>query len=253
MAVAYKVSKEVYGTLSEEMKAEYSLVGSEYVLDLDGGPDAKAGAKLDAERSRRRAAEKRATDAEAKVTELEDSYSDTSAAIAAANKKAETAEQKLTAANTAHNTYLETSMLDGEALKIATALNKQSPKMFIPHLRAQLGLDTSDPLKPVVYVKGDDGKRSDKTVADLEKNFRDNKEWSPYIMASQASGGGASKPGGANGNGIPGSGAKQQPGTFQPPQSTNLSLPSGRSELVNRITARRQSQGLEVAPQTQGS
>lgn len=242
MALRFKISKAEYEKLPEEIKAEYTLSGDNATLDLEGGPDPKAADKLTSERDRRRAAEKRAADAESKVTELEDKFSDSAASIAKVEKRATEAEKKAADAAALHTNYVRKTTLDTTAQSLAEKLSKTSAKVLLPHITARLDMDMTDPNAPKVVVKGADGNASSTTLDQLEKEFRDNKDFSGIITASLASGGGASRqvPTGGHAQSGP-TGIPQQPGT----RADDLGSMRA-SDLKAQIDARRAAQGKEV-------
>lgn len=248
MALAYKINKATYDALEEAVKGEYTGSGDSYTLDVTG-IDLKAQEKFTAERDRRRAAEKRANDAESKVTELEDQYGDTKTTIENANKKITKAEEGKTVAEQKLAAVVRKSTLGNAAVDLANKLSKTAPKLLLPHIEAALDVDLSDIDNPKLTIKGADGKvDANMTLDKLEKNFRDNKDFHAIITATQASGGGASRPGGANGNGNPGTGAPTHAGGFGPraDQPVDLSDQRNAGALLERVNARRAARGQEA-------
>lgn len=232
----FKITKAEYDALSDDFKSEYSPAGNDYILSLEGGPDAKAGEKFEKERDRRRAAEKRAQDAEAKITELEDQFSDTAAAINTATKRATDAETKLKAAEEKYVAYVTKAEVDAAANKLAANLAPNAAKVLFPHVRARLALDMADTNAPRVVVLGDDGKPSDKKLEDLEKEFRDNKDFAGIIVTSRASGGNASRGAPiAPGNGFPAGGA----GVSSPKSLADMRPSELAASLEAKVEARR--------------
>lgn len=208
----FKLTKEEHAALPDALKGEYDPVGNDYVLSLEGGPDAKASEKVDGERSRRRAAEKRANDAEARIAELEEQFADTKAAISKADKKTAEAVARAEKAEKKHVDYLTRMEVDTAAAKLAGELSATSAKLLLPHVRERLALDLTDPEAPKVVVLDAAGKPApDKKLEDLAKEFRDNKDFAGIITQSRASGGNASRSTmTAPGNGIPAIGAQPQ-------------------------------------------
>ena len=69
-----------------------------------------------------------------------------------------------------------------------------SPSLLLPHIKARLQADL-DGDAPATKVLDRDGKPSAMTVADLSKEFVDNKDFAAIIRATKASGGGATNDG----------------------------------------------------------
>lgn len=241
MAIKFKLTKAEYDKLDDTLKGEYTLVGDSATLDLEGGPDAKAGDKFAAERDRRRAAEKRANDAESKITELEDKFGDVNTTIAQYDKKVAAAEKKAADAEAKYTGYVSTNVVDKVASDLAGKLSKTAPKLLLPHIKARLAADFTGE-SPTTVVLGADGKPSTVTLDALEKEFRDNKEFAAIITVSQASGGGASLRG-TNNNGNAGFAGNNGNGGNQGPAP--LATMNSR-DLAARITERRAAQGREI-------
>lgn len=192
-----KIDKTAWEKLSEDLKANYKLVGTDYVLDLEddeGGDDDKGAEKLRIERQHRRAAEKKAKDAEDKLAEIEDAANkknnDVAAVEASWQKKYDKLKGEKDEAVASHQKYVKTNLADKQASDIANELSKTAPKILLPHIRSRLDVDFEGD-EPRTIVLGADGKRSAMTVAELTKEFRDNKDYSAIVTVSQASGGGA--------------------------------------------------------------
>lgn len=238
MAMRFKISKADYDKLSAEFQAEYTLKGDEATLDLDGGPDVKAGEKLTGERDRRRAAEKRATEAEARIVELEEAGTDVIAAKAEGKKAVDKANAERDAATKKYTDYASKTLKNGVAREIAGKLAPKGANVLLPHIEARVTVDMSGDEPKTVFLDKD-GKASTLTAEDIAKEFRDNKEFSSIIAVSSASGGGNSRqhsnPGG---NGLP----SHTPNYGQQPQpQVNLGSMSAKDlkgEIRARIAAR---------------
>ena len=201
-----KIDKAAFDKLSDELKALYTLVGKDYVLQLEDDNDetppredetGPSGAKLALERKHRKAAEKRANDAETALETLQgekETSSNTVATMKASHdKKVAKLEKERDDAILLHKNYVGGKLMDEAANTIAGKLTK-SPKLLMPHLTARLAVDY-DGDTPTVVVLDAKGAKSAATLEDLTKEFRDNKDFAGIVTASQASGGGASRPG----------------------------------------------------------
>ena len=249
-----KINKAAFDKLSDELKALYTLVGKDYVLQLededDDTPpppdaDAPAGSKLALERKHRKAAEKRANEAEAALEALQGEKETASNSVAtmkaAHDKKVAKLEKERDDAVLMHKNYVGDKLLGDAATEIAGKLTK-SPKLLMPHLQARLAVD-HDGDEPTIVVLDAKGKKSAATLDDLTKEFRDNKDFAGIVTASQASGGGASRPGvTAPVGSAPASGNQQQRQT----SATSLNkLQPG--DLVAEVKARQAARAAAAA------
>ena len=200
-----KITKAQWEKLSDEMKALYNLVGANYILQVEdddddtppSDPDAPAGSKLALERKHRKAAEKRANDAEAALEALQsekETATNTATTMKTAHdKKVAKLEKERDDAILLHKNFLADDLVGKAASDVAGKLTK-SPKVLLPHITARLSVN-HDGDEPVLVVLDAKGKVSAATLDDLTKEFRDNKEFAGIVTVSQASGGGASRPG----------------------------------------------------------
>jgi hypothetical protein len=97
------------------------------------------------------------------------------------------------------NSDVTREMIDRHATEIAAALAiPESADVLYPHIRNRLRVELRDGARTTVVVDKD-GKASAMSLADLKKEFAANKAFSPLLVASRASGGGANggKGGGA--------------------------------------------------------
>lgn len=206
----YKLNKAEFEALTEEQQKEYTLDGDVATLNIEGegAPTAEALAKADKKREieaeHRKKAETRAKEAEDRAEKLQ---SDLEAAGGDSKKL-----EKLKADHAAEIQRLrdereaETKKAREDrdnALINETATKFANDRFTIPGLIAdqfakRLSVEEVNG-EPVVRVISEDGKPSTASLADLEKEFLDNKDFSPIIRAKTGSGGGAApgKGGGA--------------------------------------------------------
>lgn len=236
MALKFKITKAEFDKLSDELKGEYTLVGDAATLDVDGGPDPKGGEKFSAERDRRRAAEKRAKDAEEALVALEEKTEDVKALESKHAKEVKKLTDERDGATKKYTEYAEKALKEGVATDIAGKLTK-SPAVLKPHILARVTVDmTGDEPKTVFLNK--DGKPDDKLTADdVAKDFRDNKDFAAIIVGTHASGGVSSRQS-PNGNGNPGlpQQQRQQPG--ERPMYSAMSPRDLAASLAQSTTAR---------------
>lgn len=196
MALKQKVDKATFDTLSDPIKEQYkaNADASEYTLDLDGYEDPgelrrardreKAAAKLEKDRADALQREKdedldRKTKNRGDIDTLEKSWKDKN------EKLAKDKDEVISKKDKAIRKLLVDSVANEVAAEIST-----SPTLIRPHILARLDVnfDTEEPTTRVLDAAG---KPSALTVAELKKEFVDNKEFASIIRASNASGGGA--------------------------------------------------------------
>lgn len=206
MALKKKLTKEEYAKLSDAFKAEYIEDGDNFRLDVDGEEDTGALRRAkDREAQLRKDAEKRAKEAEDRLTEIEGDDARKKGDVATLEKswsgklEAQKAEYEGKLSKlTAHTTR---SLVDNVATSIATKIST-APALLLPHIRARLQADFEGD-EPKTRVLDKDGKPSALSVDELAQEFVANKDFSAIITASKASGG-AGKPsqqgGGATNN-----------------------------------------------------
>ena len=199
-----KINKAAWDKLSDEMKALYALVGKDYILQVEEEEEEEpplsnepAGSKLALERKHRKAAEKARDEAVAALEALKEEKdtisSDVAKQKAVYDKKVAKIEKERDDAITLHKDYVGGKLVSDAASEIAGKLTK-SPKVLLPHITSRLSIN-HDGDEPTLVVLDAKGKPSTATLDDLTKEFRDNKEFAGIVTVSQASGGGASRPG----------------------------------------------------------
>lgn len=211
MALKLKIKKAVFDALSADIKKEYILEGEDATLDVEGIEDTGA-------LNRAKAREKqRADDLEAKLTEATEKNDRLERGKAGdvdrLTRRYDTEKADLVKVHTEtlskKDAFIRESLLDSAAVGLSAKLNKNSPKIFVPHVTARLDVDFSGD-KPALVIKGADGKPSKMTLDDLQKEFVANKDFAGIIVGSQASGGAGTgnnkKPPGSAGGSNNGSG-----------------------------------------------
>lgn len=202
----YKLTKDEFNALPGDLKKEYTLDGDSAVLKLEGDdvPTAEKIAAL--EKKREIEAEHRKT-AETKVKEADARAAKLQKDLEAAGGSKEAIE-KIKADHAAEIEKLRTereqeaakvkadrdaALIKEEATKFATANFVEAPygSTFIAaEVAKRMTVEEVNGV-PVVRVQNADGTPSTAALADLHKEFLDNKEFSPIIMAKAGSGGGA--------------------------------------------------------------
>ena len=149
------------------------------------------------ERKHRKKAEKERDEAQAALEALqgekETSSNDVKKMTEAHNKKVAKIEKERDDAVLKFSNYVGDKLVGDAANEVAGKVTK-SPKILLPHIQARLQVDHSGD-EPTLVILDAKGKPSTATLDDLAKEFRDNKEFAGIVSVSQASGGGASRPG----------------------------------------------------------
>jgi len=222
MALKFKIKQADYDKLSDTLKTEYIAgdADGEFILDVsdlpkpeDTGPLKRA---LEAEKNKSKTLKGEKDALQATVDGFEDV-----AALKVTHEK-EVGKYK---------SFTEATLIDGTAMELATKIST-SPKLLAKDLRDRFVVDLSGD-KPVVKIKGADGKPSDDmTIEKLQAEVVANADYKNIIIASKASGGGAPKtPIKPLGGGAPKDGE----------QAVDLSK-AAPTTLVERIKARQAAQ-----------
>lgn len=205
MALKRKISKAEYEKLSDGIKSEYIEDGDGFRLDLDGDEDTGALRRAkDREAQLRKDAEKRAKEAEDRLTEIEGDDARKKGDIETLEKKwkadLEAEREGRKADNEKSQGYIRKTLVDAKAVEMATQISK-APKLLARIIKDRLTVDF-DGDEPVTKVLGADGKVSDMDLAALQKEIVANPDFADIIIASKASGG-AGKPSAKPGGGAP--------------------------------------------------
>ncbi len=206
----YKISKQEFEALSEELQKLYKSQGEDYVLQVEGLPEkeekdesglvkknrelldevkqfkAKAREKEEAEEKAKQEALKKQGDLDA----LEKSWNEKLAKIEA-EKQAEIDKLK---------SSLDGLLVDNVAQSIASEIGlKGSEAILIPHIKQRLAVEEKDG-QHITTVRDVLGKPSALTLDELKTEFIGNPAFAPVIVGSKANGGGANgSPSGAGG------------------------------------------------------
>lgn len=197
----FKISKEEYEKLTPEMQALYNLIGEEAIMKVEGLPDVTSlQKKLDIEKEHRKTAEKRLKETEDREAKLKDDLVNAGGnktEIEKLRKEHQDEIEKLrkereeeTLKTKAEKNQL---LINEEATRFATSHFIDSPfgNGFIKgEYSKRLSVEEVDG-QPVIRVKNTDGSPSVLGLTDLQKEFLDNKEYSPIIKAKVGNGSGA--------------------------------------------------------------
>lgn len=209
MALKQKLTAAEHAALPDALKAEYKLVGTEYVIDVEGYEDpAELRRARDREKQEKADAKKALKEAQDALAALQAANGDDEASKA--RKAGDIAvlekswQEKLTTEVSARDKklnereqFISTQLVDNVALQIASRIST-SPAVILPHIKQRLSADLTGET-PATRVLDAHGKPSALTVAELEKEFVGNKDFAAIIIASSGSGGGA--PGGKQNGG----------------------------------------------------
>lgn len=205
----YKITKIEFDALDETAKKEYTLDGETAVLKIEGEgaptheATTRAEDKLRIEKEHRKNAETARDTAETRAEKLKKDLEGASGKDEIARIKAE------------HQTELD-KIRDDRATEQAAAkdvrnagLKKETseafandhftiPSLMVDQFAKRLSVEEVDG-NPVVRVLDAEGKASALSVAELKKEFLDNKDYSTIIKANPGRGGGATPGGGGGG------------------------------------------------------
>jgi len=228
MALKRKISASEFEKLPADIKTEYVSEGEGYKLDLVGGDDGEALQRaLDRERQQRKEAQGRIKELENDLAEFGDKAKDIKTLTEAHKAETETLKQQL-------NGYRSTALKqkhDSEAMALAQRLNKDNPRLILPHIRDRLAAkykEGSDDIELTILDK--DGKPSKLTTDDVFKEFLDNKEFSSIVTGSKA-------------QGSAGAGGQNKGSAFAPQNDSNQTKPlhmMNPAEMAAYITAKKE-------------
>lgn len=196
--------------LSEEMKALYEEKDGAFYLKVEGLPqqdnseldglkrkvEELLGEKKSAQQKQREAEEAARKEAE----EAARKKGDVAALEASWQAKLDQAETKHAEATKALQDQVYKLTVGQTAQSLASELSiKGSEAVLLPHITNRLQVETTESGEVKVRVLDSQGKPSALSIDDLKKEFRGNVAFKPLIVASNASGSGAT--GGGDGGG----------------------------------------------------
>lgn len=192
-----KINKATYESLSDADKAHYKPNASgDYVLDLEGEDDALEGmarAKKH-ESDARKAAEQKAAELEAELSELRSKAkpktSDIEALESSYKEKIKAQQSAFEARLSAIRQNLVTNTIESAAKSLASELFT-SEVLGLPHVKSRLSVEFDDRDVAALRILGPDGKPSAATIDDLKKELLTNEAFAPILKSTSASGGGA--------------------------------------------------------------
>lgn len=191
-SMKYQIDKAEFEKLGDDLKKEYTEKGGVYVLTLEGHENVFVlKKKWEISEQHKHDAEEKLQKAETREAELLEKIekADGKKEIEAIRQQHQQEVEKI------RNDFAEEqkkikarehqAMIESEASKFA------GEKFTIPSLVSKayaerLTVEEVDG-QPVIRVREADGKPSIKSVGDLQKEFLDNKEYSPIIKASKGS------------------------------------------------------------------
>lgn len=202
----YKLTKTEFEALPEDARKEYTLDGDSAILNIEGD-DAPTQAKIDAlekkrgiEAEHRKNAETKVKDAEDRATKLQADLESAGGNKDAIEKLKTEHSKELEAMREERKTQDAKVKSDRDAGLIKDAAVEFATKNFVnaPYGATFIAAEMAKRLSveevngsPVVRVVNADGTPSTAALGDLQKEFLDNKEFSPIILGKAGSGGGA--------------------------------------------------------------
>jgi len=185
--------------LDENIAGLYEKSGDKFILGVKGmdNGDDLAGLKRQVETlmSEKKDTERKAKDAQEAaddaIREAAKKNGDTEALEASYKEKLASIESGYKDEITALNSAVGVMTIDNVAGTIAGEIAVQgSSDILMPHLKARLATEKRDG-KYTTVVLGKDGGPSVQTIDDLKNEFLNNSAFSPVVIGSKASGGGA--------------------------------------------------------------
>lgn len=204
MALKKKITKEEHAKLAPHFQSEYVEDADGYRLDVEGEEDTGALKRAkDREVELRKEAEKNLKalqDAEAERQRQLDTLTESEARkagdIATLEKgwqsKLDSQKSEYEGKLTKSSKFIETTLRDNVAIKLAGELSPKHSALLLPHIKARIAVDSTGD-EPKTVILGGDGKPSELTIDALKSEFLANKDYSGIIIASQASGGATGK------------------------------------------------------------
>lgn len=201
----FKINKDGYDKLSDDLKKLYKADGDEYVLNVSGMPKLEdvSGLKEKMEALLNEKKELATKQKEAIATAVEAALKkaqkdgdveaitkswETKYNAQADKHKTELAEKDLTIIGLNGNVVEMTSGSEATKLAASIAING-SAGVLLPHVQKRLKTEMKDG-KPVTVVLGTDGKPSAATIAELTEEFKNDKQYAPLIVGSKGAGSG---------------------------------------------------------------
>jgi len=196
----YQITAAQFAGLSEDAQKLYgSEKDDKHTLKIEGLPDfdeqatriermdAKITELLDEKKKAVRKTADAVKEAERLAAEKATKDGDVDAINASWQKKLDKSETATKSALA----MLHTNMMTAEAMSLAAGLAiPKSAGVLLPHIEPRMGVEVRDG-KPVIVVKGKDGKPSAMSIKELGEEIANDAQFAPVIAASDASGGGA--------------------------------------------------------------
>lgn len=202
MALKRKITKAEFDALKADVKTEYAVDpanAESYLLDVDDSSGLAAALAAEREANRVAKAEIAATKKAADEAAAEAKRIADEAAAEAAKKtgditaletswkgKEDAAKKKGEDDANVLRGQLKKLLVDNVASTMAHEIST-APVLLIPHIKSRLDTDVSGD-EPVTRVLDAAGKPSALTIADLKKEFMDNKDFAAIIKGSKGSG-----------------------------------------------------------------
>lgn len=190
-----RITKDDYEKLSDELKSLYQEAGEGYQLELEDLEDTGALKRAkDHEKEARKQAEQKARELQAQLDELANAQSrkkgDIDALENSYKEKMAKMQQELESRYNALQDALQRKAVDSEATRLATELAGPHASLLLPHIKSRLKAEVEEG-NVYTRVLGEDGKPTADTLDDLKNFFLANDVYSPVIIGSKATGGGA--------------------------------------------------------------
>lgn len=229
MALKSKIDEESFKKLSKDIQAEYTKVGDEYILDVEGFEDASEMRRArDREKADAKELRKQLKEANTKIEELSDPAKERDIAKIENGwkEKLENTTKEIGGKLSKKNEYIIKTMKNGFAKAMAAEIST-APSLISKIIEERLSVEFDPETdEPSLHIVGSDGKSQIKPEQ-LKKELTGNKEYASIMIGSRASGSGGAdhrdSPGGA--------------GTLQKPEADLSRIPA--KDLAAHLRAKR--------------
>jgi hypothetical protein len=205
MALKRKLTKAEHSALNPLLQAEYKAEGEDFVLDATGFEDpGELRRALARVREEKTTLETELTTARTKIDTITAADARRAGDVATLEKswqdKLDAEKRDATKKLEAKDKFLQTTLVDSVASKLATEVGGDNADLLVPHIKSRLSAELTGEI-PLTRVLDKDGKPSAMTVEDLRKEIETDKRFASVVIKSKASGGGAAGAGRPAGGG----------------------------------------------------
>lgn len=189
-----KITPVEFAALADHLKTEYKESGGAYLVDLDEAWPDVTGLKtaLEHEKQHRLTATGRVTALEGELATAKAAASgDTKALDESYKKKLDDKDKEHKAALKTMRSHVERVLVDDVISNMAKEISTD-PDLMLPHLKGRIKLEETGDGQFITRVLDEGGQPSALSVNEFKQFIVDNPKFAKIVVASKASGGGAS-------------------------------------------------------------